>query len=273
MDALDAPLSVLTERYLTQNQPCPDAVLKALQKDARAGARKLADRIVARAEALVAEEARQVGMLAFEQKLWDKQLVHVAGTDEVGMGPLAGPCMAAAVILPHDFRARGLNDSKQLDEADLVRLTAEIKAKAVAWCVAEASVAEIDSINIRNAGMLAMKRAVDGLSVKPHALLLDARELPGLAIPQQGIIKGDAKSLTIAAASVLAKTTRDLLMVELDAKYPGYGLAKHKGYPAPDHLAALKKLGPCVLHRRSFAPVREAEEAMQARKQAAPSQP
>jgi ribonuclease HII len=182
----------------------------------------------------------------------------VAGIDEAGMAPLAGPVVAAAVILPRDFRPRGIDDSKQVDVAERARLAIEIKASALCWAVGVTSVEEIDAINIYRAGLLAMRRAVEGLSILPEHLLIDARRLPEVKIPQQGIIHGDALSLTIAAASIIAKTTRDAMMAELDLVYPGYGFARHKGYPTAEHFAALGRWGPCLLHRRSFAPVRQA---------------
>jgi ribonuclease HII len=229
-----------------------------MRADARAGVRALAQRIENRRQANRAEGQRLRHLLRFETELWDQGYQRIAGTDEVGVGPLAGPVLAAAVILPRDFRAKGLNDSKQLDHAALTRLSAEVQAGAVAWAVGQASVEEIDTVNIYRAALLAMRRAVEGLKVAPDYLLLDARTLPELSLPQRGIVKGDARSLTIAAASVVAKVTRDTLMVEMDARYPGYGFAQHKGYGAPVHQDALRRLGPCPIHRRSFAPVREA---------------
>jgi ribonuclease HII len=133
-----------------------------------------------------------------------------------------------------------------------------VKAGAVAWAVGLATPAEVDELNVYRAGLLAMRRAVEGLAVTPQHLLVDARRIPGLSVPQQGIVKGDARSLSIAAASVVAKTTRDAIMVEADARHPGYGFARHKGYGAPEHLEALRRLGPCAIHRRSYAPVRQA---------------
>jgi ribonuclease HII len=274
VDLSDQSVKELSERYLGPDRPCPDEVLAALQADPRAGVRALAKKIEARRAAHRAEGQRLRNLLRFETELWEAGHTHIAGTDEVGVGPLAGPVLAAAVILPRDFRPRGINDSKQLDEPELLRLAAEIKASAVAWAVGRAEVEEIDRLNILQAGLLAMRRAVDGLAIKPDYLLVDARELKHLPIPQKGIVKGDARSLTIAAASIVAKTTRDALMVELDAACPGYGLARHKGYPVPEHLEALKRLGPSALHRRSFAPVREAAAAVAAAAPApAPSGP
>jgi ribonuclease HII len=169
---------------------------------------------------------------------------------------LAGPVAAAAVVFAPGSRIPGIDDSKKLDAGTREHLAAEIKATAVAWSVGYAEVEEIDAINIYWAGLLAMRRAIEGLAIVPDHLLIDARRLREVPIPQQAIVKGDCKSLTIAAASILAKTARDALMCELDARHPGYGFAKHKGYPVRAHLAALGRLGASPAHRRSFAPVR-----------------
>jgi ribonuclease HII len=183
-------------------------------------------------------------------------VLHVAGVDEAGMSPLAGPVSAAAVVFAPGSRIPGVDDSKKLDAETRDRLAEEIKATAVAWCVGFAEVDEIDSINIYWAGQLAMRRAVEGLARAPEHVLTDARRIKDVHIPQRPIVKGDCKSLTIAAASILAKTARDALMHRLDTQYPGYGFAKHKGYPVREHLIALKQLGASPIHRRSFAPVR-----------------
>jgi ribonuclease HII len=249
-------VTALQARFGGEGTPCPDDVLAALAADPRAGARALAERIAARRRANRAEGQRLRHLLRFESELWAQGHTHVAGTDEVGMGPLAGPVIAAAVILPHTFRLRGLDDSKQLDHAEHARLAAEIRASAVAVSIGRVEVEEIDRINIYRAGLLAMRRALEGLAVKPNFVLLDARTIKDLDLPQRGIIKGDARSLTIAAASVVAKLHRDTLMTELDAVHPGYGFARHKGYSVPEHWEALQRLGPCPIHRRSFAPVR-----------------
>lgn len=249
-------VAALQTRYGGEGAACPEEVLAALEQDPRAGARALAERIAARRKANRSEGQRLRHLLRFESELWAQGHTHVAGTDEVGMGPLAGPVIAAAVILPRDFRLRGLDDSKQLDHDDHARLAREIHASAVAVSIGRVDVEEIDAINIYRAGLLAMKRALEGLAVKPSFVLLDARTIKDLDLPQRGIVKGDARSLTIAAASVVAKLHRDTLMTELDAVHPGYGFAKHKGYSVPEHWAALKRLGPCAIHRRSFAPVR-----------------
>ena len=197
-------------------------------------------------------------LLRYESALWEQGVIHVAGVDEAGMSPLAGPVAAAAVVFAPGSRLPGVDDSKKLDAKKREQLACEIKQRAVAWAVGYAEVEEIDTINIYWAGLLAMRRAVEGLCVPPEHVLLDARRLKELTIPQQRIVKGDSKSLTIAAASILAKTSRDARMRELDEQHPGYGFSKHKGYPVRVHVEALQKLGACAVHRRSFAPVREA---------------
>jgi ribonuclease HII len=171
------------------------------------------------------------------------------------MAPLAGPVIAAAVILRPGTRIKGVNDSKQLTPEERDALEPEIRAQAVAVGIGRAEVHEIDSFNIYRAGLMALKRAVLALDPQPQHLLIDARRLDGLSMPQQPIIKGDAKSITIGAASIVAKVHRDRLMAALDLEYPGYGFGDHKGYPTPDHLDALERLGASPLHRRSFAPV------------------
>ena len=197
-------------------------------------------------------------MLRFETLLWENGHDAVAGVDEAGMSPLAGPVSAAAVILKPGTRIIGIDDSKKLESSSREALAEEIKEKAAAWSVSFVQVEEIDTINIYWAGILAMRRAVEGLRSTPQHLLIDAKRLKEIAIPQQAIIKGDAKSASIAAASILAKVARDALMRELDTCYPGYGFADHKGYPVPAHYEALARLGACAAHRRSFGPVRKA---------------
>ena len=180
----------------------------------------------------------------------------VCGVDEAGRGPLVGSVVAAAVILDPARPIVGLADSKKLRPAVRERLAIEIREKAIAWCVAEATAQEIDQINILQATMLAMKRAIAGLHVVPAHALIDGNRIPkGLLCSAEAIVKGDAKEPAISAASILAKTARDAQMVELDAIYPQYGFAKHMGYPTPVHLSALKLHGPIAAHRRSFGPV------------------
>ena len=176
----------------------------------------------------------------------------VCGTDEAGRGPLCGPVVAAAVILPRDIEIEGLNDSKKLTEKKREKLFDIIKEKAIAYAIAEASPAEIDEINILNASMLAMKRAIEALPVKADFALIDGNRSRGFDIPTETIVKGDAKSSSIAAASILAKVTRDRQCEELDKLYPEYGIAKHKGYPTKDHMDAVRKYGPTPIYRMSF---------------------
>ena len=184
----------------------------------------------------------------------------VAGVDEAGRGPLAGPVVAAAVILDELQPIAGLGDSKVISARRRERLFDEIRAKALACCIAQASVEEIDRLNILQATLLAMQRAVAGLRLPPRLVLVDGNRLPLLKVPAQAIVKGDATVLAISAASILAKVHRDRLCEVLDAAHPGYGFAVHKGYPTPEHLAALQRQGACEAHRRSFAPVRAALE-------------
>jgi ribonuclease HII len=251
-------LAELRERFVTRGRPLPADCEEALAADPRAGARAVYDAILRRRRGNRAEGQRLRHLLEYERKLWDDGVAQVAGVDEAGMAPLAGPVVAAAVMLPREFRPRGIDDSKQIDAAERDRLAVEIKAAAVCWAVGVATVEDIDRVNIYHAGLLAMRRAVEGLATRPDHLLVDARRIPGCAIPQQGIVHGDALSLTIAAASIVAKTTRDALMCELDAIHPGYGFSRHKGYPTAEHFAALQARGACPIHRRSFAPVRQA---------------
>ena len=178
------------------------------------------------------------------------------GVDEAGRGPLAGPVYAAAVILDPARRIRGLEDSKQLAPAVRVELAERIRTRALAWAVASASVAEIDALNILQAALLAMRRAVTALAVVPELALIDGLHCPQLPIEVRAIVDGDAKVKAISAASILAKTARDAEMVRLSERYPQYGFERHKGYPTPEHLALLQRFGPCEVYRRSFAPVR-----------------
>jgi ribonuclease HII len=181
----------------------------------------------------------------------------VAGVDEAGRGPLAGPVVAAAVILDDLQPIKGLNDSKLLAPRVRERLFDEIHAKALCFCIAQASVEEIDRLNILHATMLAMRRAVEGLRLRPHKVLVDGNRIPTLKIPADAVIGGDATVQSISAASILAKVHRDRLCLTLHEQYPQYGFDGHKGYSTPEHLAALRVHGACIEHRRTFAPVRE----------------
>jgi ribonuclease HII len=181
--------------------------------------------------------------------------LRIAGCDEVGRGPMFGPVVAAAVILPTGCRMPGLNDSKQLNENKRNELDIVIRARALAWAIAAVDAETIDRINIRRASLLAMRLAVEQLTLAPDYLLIDGCDSIEWNCPQQSVVQGDATSFSIAAASVLAKVYRDRMLVELDAVYPGYGLARHKGYCSREHLAALDLLGPTPLHRKSYSPV------------------
>jgi len=184
-------------------------------------------------------------------------IILVCGVDEAGRGPLAGPVSAAAVILDPDYPIAGLADSKKLSGRQRDRLAPIIRERALAWAVAYADVAEIDRLNILQATLLAMRRAVLALPIQPQQVLVDGLYCPQTGIPSQAIVKGDSKVAAISAASILAKTARDALMLELHQQYPHYGFADHKGYPTAAHLAALREHGVTAVHRRSFRPVRE----------------
>ncbi len=183
-----------------------------------------------------------------------------AGVDEAGRGPLAGPVVAAAVILDDLHRIKGLRDSKTLGPATRERLALEVRAKALCCSVAQASVEEIDCLNILQATLLAMRRAVEGLRLVPARVLVDGNRLPLLRMPAEAIVRGDSRVAAISAASIIAKVHRDSLLVALHEQHPAYGFAVHKGYPTPEHLAALRRHGACVAHRRSFQPVRSVLE-------------
>lgn len=191
-------------------------------------------------------------LLIRERELWDAGCLHVAGVDEAGMGPLAGPVVAAAVIFAPGEGLRGVHDSKQVSVARRQALAAEIRERAAACAVVALDVDEIDSMNIYRAGLEAMRRAVLALEIAPQHLLVDARRIPGIAIEQEAIVKGDTICHAIAAASILAKTARDEMMERYDLQYPGYEFATHKGYATAAHRDAIRRLGPSPIHRRSF---------------------
>ena len=250
-------ISELRERFLVRGRAVPQGLLKALEDDPRHGARDLARLIRERRRKNRAEGQRLHSLLQYELTLWADGFNLVAGVDEAGMAPLAGPVVAAAVVLPKGYKLKGLDDSKKiLDERNRESLAACIQRDAITYAVGVAEVDEIDRINIYHAGLLAMKRAVCGLEPSPDYVLVDARKIPDCTAPQRGIIHGDQLSASIAAASIIAKTTRDPLMMGFDQVYPGYGFASHKGYPTPEHCRALEQLGPTPIHRRSFARVR-----------------
>jgi ribonuclease HII len=252
------PLAELRARYLVAGEPMPARTAAALRVDPRAGAQALVHALDRRRAQGRAETLRLTRLTRFERELREQGYARIAGVDEAGMSPLAGPVVAAAVILPEGYRRDGIDDSKKLTAAQRDELRSHILADAVAWGVGVVEPDEIDRVNIYRAGLLAMSRAVRALSPAPDYVLIDARTLRDVELPQRGIVQGDAKSLSIAAASIVAKTTRDARMCELDVRYPGYGFARHKGYPVAEHFAALERLGASPAHRRSFAPVQRA---------------
>lgn len=191
----------------------------------------------------------------YEARAWREGVAHVAGVDEAGRGPLAGPVVAAAVIIAPDRRLRGLTDSKLLAPERREELFALISDRALTVGVGIVDPATIDRVNILQATIQAMAAALAGLAVAPGLVLTDFVRLPGLACPQRNLVDGDRRSASVAAASIVAKVTRDRLMIELDRQYPAYGFARHKGYATPEHLAALDRHGPCPIHRRSFSAV------------------
>ncbi|MBS3898283.1 MAG: ribonuclease HII [Dethiobacter sp.] len=236
---------------LSEAAPSGDELMR-LSADRRTGARRLAERHMARSVRQRRESERLSAMLSYERAARENGFVTIAGVDEAGRGPLAGPVVAAAVILSENFYLPGLNDSKKVRPAKREELYLSITKAARAWSVAVGEVAEIDNYNILVASKLAMGRALASLAVIPDFVLLDALELEGLPVPQLGIIRGDSLSLSVAAASIIAKVTRDRWMCETDKLFPGYGFAVHKGYPTALHRRAIAKLGPCSLHRKSF---------------------
>src|SRR5215467_1635060 len=249
-------LKEIQDKY-TANARVSPAILRKLQRDPRTGARRLYKVLAKRYNEQKKERNRLDAMLHFERLLWKAGIQHIAGVDEVGMGPLAGPVVAAAVIFPPGTEIDGIDDSKALDEETRERLDKEIRGKASELAVGVVEVEEIDRINIYHAGIRAMQLALLSLPVPPQHILVDSRTIPGFAQPQNSFDKGDGINFSIASASIVAKVFRDRLMIELDSKYPGYGFASHKGYATPDHQRAIRDLGPCPIHRRSFDYIRE----------------
>jgi ribonuclease HII len=245
-------------RNLLTNLPPPysKALLDALEKDERTGAKQILNRLLARQRSEERSQKRIDEMLKRERAARAEGFEVIAGVDEVGRGPLAGPVVAAAAILPVEFRSAEINDSKALSHAQRREALAMIAAIADIG-IGVVSPEEIDRVNIYKANMLAMKLALEDLSRRPDMVFVDGRPVPGLDVPQRAIVKGDRLSMSIAAASIVAKVIRDQMMLEFDKKYPQYMFAKHKGYGTAQHLESIKKYGVCPIHRRSFAPVRD----------------
>lgn len=241
-----------------------ELVIKNLAEDPRRGAREIHARAQRRLEALRRERDRLARLLGLRDELVGRGVRGVAGVDEVGVGPLAGPVVAGAVVLPEQVWLEGLDDSKRVRPARRASLAGEIRAIALGVGIGEVAVEEIDQIGIYQAALEAMRRAVASLArvTEVGYLLVDAREVPGVAVPQTSIIKGDSKDASIAAASIVAKVHRDAYMTKLGARYPAYGFERHMGYGTAAHMAALEAHGPCPVHRRSFAPVEQAERRL-----------
>jgi ribonuclease HII len=249
-------LKEIQDKYAA-GAPVSSAILRKLQRDPRTGARRLYRILTKRYDEQKKERNRLDAMLHFERLLWKAGIQHIAGVDEVGLGPLAGPVVAAAVVFPPGTEIEGVDDSKALDEETRRRLDEEIRGKASAFAIGTVEVDEIDRINIYHAGIRAMQLALSNLPIPPQHILVDSRTVPGFAQPQNSFDKGDGINFSIASASIVAKVYRDRLMTELDSKYPGYGFAGHKGYATPEHQRAIRDLGPCPIHRRSFDYIRE----------------
>lgn len=244
------------EEHLKRGE-LPPGGIEALLQDPRVGVRRLAQAYQRREERRRQEESRIEQMWRFEHTYRRRGCRFIAGLDEAGRGPLAGPVVAAAVILPENFDATGLNDSKMLSEKERLALRRRIDRDAIAVAIGWVDHRYIDEHNILQATFEAMRRALAGLGPVPDQLLLDAVRIPGVTIPQEAIIKGDRLSHSIAAASIVAKTERDGWMIREGMRYPYYNFDRNMGYGTPDHLAALERWGPSPIHRKSFAPVRE----------------
>ena len=243
-------ISEITKQFKAADIKDLPAFVGEYSEDEREGVKKLIASAEKKLEELENEKKRIYALSEFERKYADYNLI--CGIDEVGRGPLAGPVVAGAVILPKDCDILYINDSKQVPEKLREKLYDEISQKAVSAAVGHASAQRIDEINILQATYEAMREAISNLGLTPDILLNDAVNIPGVSIKQVPIIKGDAKSISIGAASIFAKVTRDREMAEYDKAYPGYGFAKHVGYGTKEHIEAIKKLGPCPIHRLTF---------------------
>ena len=252
-----ASLKELQEKYSDPTTAVSAQALRKLQRDPRTGVRRLYKALLKRFEEQKRERIRLDAMLHFERVLWNAGIVHIAGVDEVGIGPLAGPVVAAAVIFPPNTVIESIDDSKALDRESRHRLDLEIRHKSTAVGIGVVEVEEIDSLNIYHAGLRAMQLALGNLHIVPQHVLVDSRTIPKVSQPQNSFDKGDGINFSIASASIVAKVYRDRLMDGLDALYPGYGLARNKGYATLEHQHAIRELGPSPIHRRSFDYIRE----------------
>lgn len=255
LDVAALSLAEIRQRLSAASPALEGRILSGLRRDPRNGAQSLAHALEQRIAARRAEARRLAALFALRRRLFAAGARTVAGVDEVGVGPLAGPVVAAAVVLPPRVDLPGLDDSKKVRRAERERLDRAIRTQAVAVCVAEVPPEEVDRLNVYRAALEAMRRAVQGLETRPDHVLVDARTIPDVWIPQTPLVGGDGRDGSIAAASIVAKVYRDALMVRLDRHHPGYGFARHKGYATSEHLRALARLGPSRIHRRSFTPV------------------
>lgn len=237
--------------------PLSDEIVEMLRDDPRAEVAALVEAADRRSERRLAEQARLEEMVAIERQLHAGGRLAIAGVDKAGAGPLAGPIVAAAVILGDAAKIEDIDEPRRLDSLTRARLASEIRVRAKSFSIGIAEPAEIDELNVYHAGLVAMRRAVEGLLLVPDHVLVDAHRIPDIGIEQSAYVRGNARSRTIAAASLLAKEWRDSLMLELDRQHPGYGFAQNKGYGTPEHLEALRRLGPSPAHRMSSESVRE----------------
>ncbi len=252
LDCAGLTIPEIERRFLGRPEPPAPGEVAALEADPRAGARRVAASLRRRAAESERESIRIGNMLAREEALWARGVSYVAGVDEVGVGPFAGPVVAAAVVFAPGVRVPGVRDSKRLDHARRVAIDALVRKAAIAVGVGAVEPEEIDRLNIRRAALEAMRLAILALAIRVEYILVDARTIPGIGIPQEPIVNGDGLVFSIAAASIVAKVHRDAVMTAYDAEYPAYGFARHKGYGTAEHIRALREHGPCPIHRRSF---------------------
>ena len=257
LDLSRLSVAEIRRHFLDQKDSASPGLLARLQKDPREGVRKICHQLKTRREKEKAERIRIESMLNLEGVLWKSGIRHIAGADEVGVGPLAGPVVAAAVVFPPGTFISKVDDSKRLSPQVRREVVHTIRQRALGIGVGLAEVTEIDELNVYHAGLLAMRRAVENLPLRPDHLLVDAREIPGLSMPQNKFSKGDGLSFSIAAASIVAKTYRDQLMVELGRTYPQYGWDRNKGYGTREHQEAIRRHGPCAIHRKSYTFIQE----------------
>lgn len=256
MDLRKYTVTQIRKMVKDENNPGPD-FMRSLASDGRVGVKRLYLQIMRHRKELEAEERRLENLYKYESQLYGRGIKYIAGVDEAGRGPLAGPVVAAAVILPAHLKIYGLDDSKKLSPAKRSELAKQIKERALGWGLGVGTVADIEVHNIHHASLLAMKRALEALNTAPEYVLADGFAIPGINTRQTAIKKGDSLSASIASASIIAKETRDSMMREYDKEFPHYGFSKHKGYPTSEHIKALKKWGPSPLHRRGYKPIRD----------------